>query len=133
MKLKRIMRDIDDDIDDLFRRAAKGYPLNTNSSDWSKVQNAMQSSEDAGVENVKSKKKYRRFLWLLLLLPFTFIIDKYAFRNHDKSNAITQQIPASSEQKNIPSQKNDNRNINQGEELKAEKEEEIKAEEMKPP
>jgi hypothetical protein len=132
MKFKRIMRDIDDDIDDLFRRAAEGYPLNTNSSDWSKVQNAMQSSEDAGVQNVKSKKKYRRFLWLLLLLPFTFIIDKYAFRNHDKSNGITQQLPASSEQKNIPSQKNDNRNINKGEEIKAEKEEEIMVEEMKP-
>src|SRR6476619_3315593 len=130
MKFKRIMRDIDDDIDDLFRRAAEGYPLNTNSSDWSKVQNAMQSSEDAGVQNAKSKKKYRRFLWLLLLLPFTFIIDKYAFRNHDKNNGITQQLPASSEQKNIPSQKNDNRNINKGEEIKAEKEEEIKAEEI---
>src|SRR5882757_9111781 len=86
MKLKRIMRDINDDMDDLFRRAADGYPLNTNSSDWNKVQSAMQLSEKGTIPNVESKKKYRRFLWLLLLLPFGFVIEKYGFQNHNKGN-----------------------------------------------
>ena len=119
MKLKRIMRDIDDDIDDLFRRAADNYPLNTNSSDWSKVQNALQSSEDAAVQNVKSKKKYRRFLWLLLLLPFTFLIEKYAFQNQDKSKGISQHQTVSPEQKSISSPKNDMGPLNKEEETKA--------------
>ena len=78
------MRDINDDMDDLFRRAANNYPLNTNSSDWNKVQSAMQFSEKE-MAPVKSKKKYRRFFWLLLLLPFAFAIEKYGFQNRDKS------------------------------------------------
>ena len=92
------MRDINDDMDDLFRRAADKYPLNTNSSDWNKVQSAMQLSEKE--VQVKSKKNYRRFLWLLLLLPFAFVVEKYGFQNNDKGNSITQNDElASSEQK----------------------------------
>ncbi|MEP6595057.1 MAG: outer membrane beta-barrel protein [Ginsengibacter sp.] len=112
MKPKRTMRDINDDMDDLFRRAAENYPLNTNSSDWTKVQNAMQSSENVAAQDVKSKKKYRRFLWLLLLLPFAFVIDKYAFQNHDNGNSITQHQPTSSEQKIASPKKIDSENFN---------------------
>ena len=31
------MQYIDNDMDDLFRKAAKDYPLNTNSGDWEEV------------------------------------------------------------------------------------------------
>ena len=109
------MRDINDDMDDLFRRAADNYPLNTNSSDWNKVQNAMQSSENAAVQNVKSKKKYRRFLWLLLLLPFAFVIEKYALQNDGKRKSTTQHQPGSSEQKNSSPEKIDSENLNEKE------------------
>ena len=35
------MQYVNDDMDELFRRAAKDYPLNTNSADWEKVKNKL--------------------------------------------------------------------------------------------
>ena len=72
------MRDINDDMDDLFRRAADNYPLNTNSSDWNKVKSALESP---AVEDVREKKRRLGFLWLLLLLPAAFCLYKYGFQN----------------------------------------------------
>ena len=54
------MQFIDDDIDQLFRRAAEDYPLKTNTSDWNKVLNALQDKEQP-----KKKDKWRFFLLLL--------------------------------------------------------------------
>ncbi len=64
------MQDINNDMDDLFRKAAEQYPLGTNGSDWSKVLNALKE-EDASATVVASteKKRRKRALWLLCLLP----------------------------------------------------------------
>jgi len=104
------MRSIDDDMDDLFRRAADNYPLNTNSSDWNKVNDALQSP--APVEKVKEKKKYRRFLWLLLLLPGAFVLDKYAFQNHDTANIIIKNQLTSPETSETSPKKTDAQSFN---------------------
>lgn len=69
------MQYVNDDMDELFRRAAENYPLDTNSADWNKVLAAMQG-QDASKVDTKKNKNNSRFLWLLLLLPLGLICNR---------------------------------------------------------
>ncbi len=70
------MQSLNDDMDELFRRASDEYPLNTNGADWNKVlQQLHHTNTDLPKDN--NKKKNYNFLWLLLLLPIGFICGKY--------------------------------------------------------
>jgi hypothetical protein len=60
-------------MDELFRRAAKDYPLDTNSADWNKVARKL----DASSRENMFKRINRKYLWLLLLLPFSIICNQY--------------------------------------------------------
>ncbi|HLK31016.1 MAG TPA: hypothetical protein VKT28_20730 [Puia sp.] len=66
-----------DDMDELFRDAAKRYPLKTDGvADWDKVSGALRT--DAGIPfadaaEFKKEKKRRVFLWWILLLPLGWI------------------------------------------------------------
>ncbi len=87
------MPDIDnDDLDDLFRRAAEDYPLRTNSSDWSKIARELDEGEnDASfiippVYTGEEKNKRRRVLLLLLLLPLLGV--GYFLYNSQGSSSI---------------------------------------------
>src|SRR5579863_5570387 len=76
----------DDNMDELFRRAADDYPLNTEPKDWDKVIAKMQA-EDADSEagkNSAKKNGYRKYLWLLLLLPVAWICNGKFFTNDSK-------------------------------------------------
>ncbi|MBS1948112.1 MAG: hypothetical protein JST47_10130 [Bacteroidetes bacterium] len=68
-------------MDDLFRKAAENYHLDTKkASNWESVQAAIDSTAVTG-----NKKKKRRFLFLwLLVLPFACIIGYSLFQ--DKTN-----------------------------------------------
>ncbi len=68
------MQYVNDDMDELFRRAAENYPLDTGGSDWEKV--AAKLAEAPPPEPVR-KKDRRHLLWLLLLIPFSFICNHY--------------------------------------------------------
>lgn len=66
------------DMDDLLRRAAEDYPLDTSGADWNKVLNALQDDENKEAAAVPVRKtSRRRFLWLLLLLPLGFVCNYY--------------------------------------------------------
>ena len=84
------MQYLDDDMDEVFRRAAEDYPLNTDSADWNEVLKKL-SSDDAEKTTVvtPNKKNYKPLLLLLLLLPVTWIGYEY-FRpnNYDLRNSI---------------------------------------------
>jgi hypothetical protein len=68
------MQPVNDDMDNLFRRAAENYPLNTGGADFSKLQQQLPVAEEAAP---KPERK-RRFLWLwLLLIPVSFGIGYY--------------------------------------------------------
>jgi hypothetical protein len=67
------MQYVNDDMDDLFRRAAKDYPLNTSGSDWNKVAAALVDSEGKPAP----EKKKRSFLWFLMLVPLSMICHLY--------------------------------------------------------
>ncbi|MGZ8544894.1 MAG: hypothetical protein ACXWV0_06335 [Flavisolibacter sp.] len=63
-------------MDDLLRRAAEHYPLDTSGADWNKVLNALQEDEIKPVAVVPEQKpSRRRFLWLLLLLPLGLVCN----------------------------------------------------------
>ena len=64
------MQHMNDDMDELFRKAADDYPLRVNTPDWNKIQEALDGNV---IIEPTGKKKYRRFTWLLLLLPLGFL------------------------------------------------------------
>jgi hypothetical protein len=67
------MQHLNDDMDELFRKAADDYPLNTRTPDWNKVAEGL--SQDS-TPAVPVKKSYRRYRWLWLLLPLGFMISE---------------------------------------------------------
>ena len=69
------MQYVNDDMDELFRRAAENYPLDTNSANWNKVLAGLQ---DQNINSTVPEKKRNngRFLWLLLLLPLGFVCNQ---------------------------------------------------------
>ena len=66
------MQYVNDDMDDVFRRAAKNYPLDTSGADWNKVMEGLQGQEASIPPN---KKSHRRYLWLLMLLPLGLVCN----------------------------------------------------------
>src|SRR3954452_15987033 len=81
------MQDVNDDMDELLRRAANSYPVNTNNANWSKVADALRSSENVeedGVETLgggRGKKKYRNILLLFLGLTIPLLCVDYVLIN----------------------------------------------------
>ncbi len=98
------MQSLNDDMDELFRRASDEYPLNTNGADWNKVlQQLHHTNKDLPDDN--HKKKNYNFLWLLLLLPVGFICGKYVGNSN----------------KNITAQKNTEVSVDVADHFKKEK------------
>ncbi|TCZ70616.1 porin family protein [Flaviaesturariibacter aridisoli] len=56
------MQSVNDDMDELWRKAGNEYPLNTGGADWDKL------AARLGLPPEEPKRKDRRYLWLLLLL-----------------------------------------------------------------
>jgi hypothetical protein len=69
------MQYVNDDMDDLFRRAAENYPLDTSGADWKKVLTMLEGNEGKDVSEKKPNKN-GRLLWLLLLLPLGLICNQ---------------------------------------------------------
>jgi Outer membrane protein beta-barrel domain len=63
------MQFIDNDIDDLYRRAAEDYPLNASGSDWNKVFNALNQQPEEERKRPFLFWKSATILTLVLTLP----------------------------------------------------------------
>jgi len=76
-----------DDMEDMFKKAADEYELNEEmAADWNKVQAALQDDGEVAPLIKKEKKRRLYFLWLLLLVPATMIFTyKTNFLSHDKN------------------------------------------------
>lgn len=71
------MLDVNDDMDELYRRAAENYPLNTDSHDWNKVAAELAVTQPEG----KSKNWFKgtvNLLFLLFILPAALICNHYS-------------------------------------------------------
>lgn len=85
------MQYVNDDMDELFRRAAKDYPLNTTGADWEKVQKTLDEPPAPG-ERPSNRSNRRQFLWLLLLLPLPWICTRYSGEG-EKGSAAETSVP----------------------------------------
>ena len=63
------------DMDELFRKAGEDYPLDTSGADWEKIAKELHPAVPEHSSSRGSGKK--RFLWLLLLIPFGLICNQY--------------------------------------------------------
>jgi hypothetical protein len=93
------MYDVNDDMENLFRRAAENYPLKTDGLDWDKVEKGLASSET--IVRAKDERRINRSWFLLLLLiPFMWICNNYtndSIKNSVKSvtaNNLPKHAPA---------------------------------------
>jgi hypothetical protein len=97
------MEYLDNEMDDLFRKAGEHYPLKTSDSDWDAVLGRLQppAGTSADAESPLPKKrpnKNRRFFWLLLLLPLGFFGAKYfSGGGEHKAIAKTDQVQVNTE------------------------------------
>jgi hypothetical protein len=80
------MQSLNDDMDELFRRASEEYPLKTDGADWKKMMQKMHPIEEDLPEGDKHSNNYR-FLWFLLLLPIGFICGRYMGNKHPQAVA----------------------------------------------
>ena len=79
------MLNVNNDMDDLLRRAAENYPLKTDGANFDKVLEGLQLVQE--VEDTPVKKRRGRFLWLLLLLPLSFVCNRYIYPGTEKRAA----------------------------------------------
>jgi len=84
------MQYIDNDMDDLFKKAGENYPLNIDGADWNAVQAKLSDTSDRG-PIYPVKKNNRNYLWLLLLLfvPLFFVINTSKKENIKNATGTT--------------------------------------------
>ncbi len=99
------MEYLDDEMDDMFRKAGEQYPLRTSDSDWDAVLGRLKSvvGENAPLLMADGNKKNnkRRFFWLLLLLPLGLFSLKYFQRTGGNHLGRPVILNLSSDSKNI--------------------------------
>jgi Outer membrane protein beta-barrel domain len=83
------MQEQDNHMEELFRRAAEGYPLKTGDSNWDRIAASINSSANAlpvaGKQN--AAEKYRRFLLPVILLTTAVIASTFISNpGHIKNN-----------------------------------------------
>ena len=91
------MEYLNEDMDDLFRKAGEQYPLKTTNSDWDGVLGRLQP-QPAGASSYELEtggkgNNKKRFLWLLLLLPLSMITVVYFSGSSGKKNVLVSQKP----------------------------------------
>jgi hypothetical protein len=84
------MLNVNDDMDELLRRAAENYPLKTDDANFDKVLEELKAGKNAEVVSKKSGGR-GRVLWLLLLLPLSFVCNRYVYPGTD-AEPTTQNI-----------------------------------------
>jgi len=100
------MQYIDDDMDEVFRKAAEDYPLNTDSADWNEVLRKLSADDPEQINVVPANKKnYKSVLLLLLLLPITWIGYEYFHSNNNnlKNSIANKKVSTNSVSSTAPS------------------------------
>jgi hypothetical protein len=110
------MEYLNEEMDDLFRKAGEHYPLKTSDSDWDAVLgrlqpqagNEFQDTQDSGD---KKKKRNRKLFWLLLLLPLGLFSVRYFGGSAEKSKTlpVAARPPAASQKNSASSDIRDTR------------------------
>ena len=102
------MRHIDDDMDELYKRAGDNYPLNTNSRDWESLQRRLFNVEEREILTDKRAVTTRKLslLVLLLLVPIGLMVTQY-FISVKQENYV--QLPFNNKHRNTINKENGNK------------------------
>ena len=83
------MDHVNEDMDELFRKAGELYPLKTTNSDWDTVIGKLGSADEAGQSGLSGgDRKNHRWRWLLLLIPAALGGALYTVHLHNTSLAL---------------------------------------------
>ncbi|RPD49085.1 outer membrane beta-barrel protein [Paracnuella aquatica] len=91
------MQFVNDDMDDVFRKAGEHYPLQVTAPDWDKMQQALEAADKQGTTTGLQKQ---RPVWLLALIPFLVLCTTYFPVDKPQSVAVKK-----SENKNVVNEK----------------------------
>lgn len=76
------MQDLENDMDDLFQRAADNYPLQPGKGDWESVAKRIMDGDDSPAVIVPVRdKRNKKFIALSLLVLFTLVAGWLIFQN----------------------------------------------------
>ncbi len=96
------MQDIENDMDDLFRRAAENYPLNTSKSDWEKIDKKLPlPAIDEEIKKPAKRFNYKKLLFLLLLMLSSIAII-FIFKSSPDKNLANSNLVRNKEQSVSP-------------------------------
>lgn len=97
------MQYLENDMDELFRKAADNYPLRTETSDWDKIAMGLDKVPPGQLTSPGSKRKYA----VLLLLGIVFISGGVLWlRPHQVSSQADTRISVAESKKERPERKN---------------------------
>ncbi|MEO6188375.1 MAG: outer membrane beta-barrel protein, partial [Ginsengibacter sp.] len=82
------MQDIENDMDDLFRRAAEEYPLNAGQGDWESVEKRISVTSTPVAIARPAKKKNNKIFLLLLSVVFFSLAGLLISQQGSENNAI---------------------------------------------
>ncbi len=101
------MQNIENDMDDLFRRAAENYPLNTGKGEWEKIDKKLAVPVAGREKKDNGKDRYKKLFLLLFFLLLSGIAAVYFYQP-----GTDKQLPAlvSEKQKPIPDDKTEVQN-----------------------
>jgi hypothetical protein len=96
------MEHVNNDMDDLFRKAGEQYPLKSTESDWEGVLGKLKSEtladqQSVSIINANGKTKRRRWALLLLLIPISVgsvILYNSEIKKHPGTSIKTSEMPA---------------------------------------
>ncbi len=79
-----------DDLDKLFRKAARNYPLKTDNADWDKLSEKLANSQKIAAR--KNNRKYAAVLLLSAIIITSLSVYKFRIDNNEavKSTTVTQ-------------------------------------------
>lgn len=101
------MQHVNDDMDDIFKKAGEGYPLQSGMPDWDKVHHALNAQQ----EQKPAPKNKKKYLWLLCLLPLMFICNRYVYTGNNPDNAAVEKPAVAVVRPVQPTKKFHNSNI----------------------
>ena len=97
----------DDNLDELFQRAAEEYPLKTDNRNWDIVAAKLHTSPT--VLQTRKSKKWQYSALLLLLLGGSFLLIN-SLNKRDSAVAVNHQSPSSEKNKDKSKQQNQDKN-----------------------
>jgi cell division protein FtsL len=85
------MQNIDNDMDDLFRRAAEKYPLHPGQSNWDTIEKKLSSVVPPNdTQKSQRKNNYKKLLLLLILIGISLVIGFMILNLNSKNYQVAQ-------------------------------------------